>query len=886
MLCSSRIHKRPDKQLKKYLIMLAYALVALSLSIIALFVYPEYFMALVLSIIALIILSLLITIKTLNSAEKAMSYGGLANEIIRNDFEIERVENSSGEAILQNSPAEDLFHQYPVLSFLEHYISKQENNETALQQIKNACNNLASTTVTLALHLTEDNKIFNNDEWFEISVKPIYLKKTDIFNGPFSIKKIKKDAFLYWHIKNITAQKNMDSIFQHESKSLHDFLDYLPISLYICDENSKIEYANHALSRFLNCKREELNGKNLTDFMPKFSRIPDKKEQWNGIIYFNNKPNTTTETLVYQERFKEENKLKARGVIVDNIPTDAELKNNLNNAFDQISWLFNNAPVGILYLDANGNISRLNTQASEFLEAGSLAENLINKNIFDFIQPEDQENLLKEIKNTYSKDHQNTSIDVHIKNSEDVKIAQFYLSPMQKIHSIHSSEKEGIVVYIIDATKQKSLEVQFAQAQKMQAVGQLAGGVAHDFNNLLTAMIGFCDLLLQRHGVGDPSFADLIQIKQNANRAAGLVRQLLAFSRKQPLKPKLINITENFTELNHMLKRILGEQISLKFYHGSDLGFVRVDPVQFSQVIINLAVNAKDAMKGNGTLTISTHVEIMNEPYHFGSDVVPAGEFVVIDVKDTGCGIPKENLTRIFEPFFSTKENVVGSGTGLGLAMVYGIVQQTKGFIKVESTVNVGTTFSIYLPRVDNDTEDQEQAPQAQDIVVNKDGTPILTVQETVKAPVAINEKLIFGLNVSSSIDRKENTKDANNTRILFVEDEDSVRTFALRALKKKGYDVVGCNSAENALEQLAQDTNFDLLITDMVMPGKTGAELAAIVKEKIPNIKVILASGYSEEIAKRELSEKENFEFMAKPFSLGDLTAKVFDVLNKDTNN
>jgi two-component system cell cycle sensor histidine kinase/response regulator CckA len=246
-------------------------------------------------------------------------------------------------------------------------------------------------------------------------------------------------------------------------------------------------------------------------------------------------------------------------------------------------------------------------------------------------------------------------------------------------------------MYIIDTTKQKNLELQFAQAQKMQAVGQLAGGVAHDFNNLLTAMIGFTDLLLRRHGVGDPSFADLIQIKQNANRATSLVRQLLAFSRKQPLIPKLIDITDNFADLSQMLKRILGEKIKLVFKHGSELGFVKVDPNQFSQVIVNLVVNAKDAMNGSGTLTISTSTTTLTEKYTFGDDIINPGEFVVIDVEDTGCGIPQENLNRIFDPFFSTKENIVGSGTGLGLAMVYGIVRQTEGFIKVKSTVGVGT---------------------------------------------------------------------------------------------------------------------------------------------------------------------------------------------------
>ena len=191
------------------------------------------------------------------------------------------------------------------------------------------------------------------------------------------------------------------------------------------------------------------------------------------------------------------------------------------------------------------------------------------------------------------------------------------------------------------------------------------------------------------------------------------------------------------------------------------------------------------------------------------------------------------------------------------------------------------------MPRFETNIDENETRHEAQEVVTAKDGTPILTVQEKIKSPVAINEKLIFGLNLSTTIDRKETSnKETFDTHILFVEDEDSVRTFAVRALKKKGYDVTGCNSAENALEQLEKNTNYDLLITDMVMPGKTGAELAAIVKEKIPSIKVILASGYSEEIARRELSDSENFEFMAKPFSLGDLTAKVFDVLNNDNSN
>ena len=288
-------------------------------------------------------------------------------------------------------------------------------------------------------------------------------------------------------------------------------------------------------------------------------------------------------------------------------------------------------------------------------------------------------------------------------------------------------------------------------------------------------------------------------------------------------------------------------------------------------------------MNGSGTLTITTRVESLTTPYQFGADTIKPGEFVVVDVADTGCGIPPENLSRIFEPFFSTKQNVVGSGTGLGLAMVYGIVRQTEGFIKVDSSVGRGTTFSIHLPRFENDAEEEKlQTADMQKQITAKDGTPILTVQEKQTSPVAVNQKLIFGLNVSAIDRRHETEQKAEDIRILFVEDEDSVRTFAIRALQKKGYEVIGCNSAENALEQLENDKDFDLLITDMVMPGMSGAELASIVREKIPGIKILLASGYSEEIARRELASSQDFEFMAKPFSLGDLTKKVFDILNQ----
>ena len=292
------------------------------------------------------------------------------------------------------------------------------------------------------------------------------------------------------------------------------------------------------------------------------------------------------------------------------------------------------------------------------------------------------------------------------------------------------------------------------------------------------------------------------------------------------------------------------------------------DPNYLEIVWNNLISNAVKFTEENGRISVSLKRE---------------NGRAVVKVSDTGCGISPENLNRIFEPFFSTKQNIVGSGTGLGLAMVYGIVRQTEGFIKVESKLGKGTTFFIYLPRFEQKNEITSlNKLNYQPKVTAADGSPVMTVTEQTGKILPINQKFIFGLNVAAIDKEPENGDIHKGIRILFVEDEDSVRSFALRALKKKGYEVIGCNSAENALEQLSQEQNFQLLVTDMVMPGMNGLELARRVREIIPNIKIILASGYSEEITRSEIDTTINFTFMAKPFSLGDLTKKIFDVLNQ----
>jgi len=381
------------------------------------------------------------------------------------------------------------------------------------------------------------------------------------------------------------------------------------------------------------------------------------------------------------------------------------------------------------------------------------------------------------------------------------------------------------------------LEAQLAQTLRLQAVGQLAGGIAHDFNNLLTAMIGFCDLLLLRHRPGDQSFADVMQIRQNANRAASLVRQLLAYSRQQTLQPRVISLSEVLAELAHLLRRLIGSNIDLKLEHGRDLYPVLVDQGQLEQVVINLAVNARDAMPDGGTLTIRTSNATLDQPLAGVGETVPAGNHVRIDVIDTGTGIPPEIVDRIFEPFFSTKP--VGAGTGLGLATVYGIVKQSGGHVVIDSRVGQGTRFSIFLPRHEEKTT----------ALVRREG--------------------------------EEEARDLTGAgTILLVEDEDAVRLFSARALRNKGYKVIEARSGQAALDIMDKGADaIDLLITDVVMPEIDGPALVKQVRSHRPELKVIFISGYAES-SFRSQSDGLPLHFLAKPFSLKQLAGKVKDVM------
>jgi two-component system cell cycle sensor histidine kinase/response regulator CckA len=416
-----------------------------------------------------------------------------------------------------------------------------------------------------------------------------------------------------------------------------------------------------------------------------------------------------------------------------------------------------------------------------------------------------------------------------------------FMSPLTR----SGEGREAAILYVIDATEQKALEAKFAQSSKMEAVGKLAGGIAHDFNNVLTAIIGFSDLLLQTHRPADPAYKDINNIRSSAVRAAGLVAKLLAFSRRQTFQTEPLQLGEVLTDLALLLKRSIGEKIELKIPSARDLWYVKADKTQFEQVVINLAVNARDAMPDGGKLTIRTKNVTERDSQKLNDAGLAVGEYVAIEVQDTGSGMSKEVMAKIFEPFFTTKG--VGKGTGLGLATVYGIVKQSGGFIFPESEPGKGTTFRVYLPRHVPDSEDEIAA-------------------------LAKGQK------------KEAQAADLTGTgRVLLVEDEDVVRSFAVRALKRQGYEVLEATTGVEALEVLQKvDWKVDIVVSDVVMPEMDGPTLLKRLRAKNPVIKIIFVSGYPNEAFEESLGSGQQFAFLPKPFSLPQLAAKVKEELGR----
>jgi len=411
--------------------------------------------------------------------------------------------------------------------------------------------------------------------------------------------------------------------------------------------------------------------------------------------------------------------------------------------------------------------------------------------------------------------------------------------------SLARDAEGGLLAMLSDASAMKTLEAQFVQSQKMQAIGQLAGGIAHDFNNLLTAISGHCDLLMLRHEKTDPDYADLDQIGQNANRAAALVGQLLAFSRKQTLKPRLMDLRDTLADLTHLLNRLVGERVRLEVENAAELSPIRADPRQFEQVIVNLVVNARDAMAHGGCVRVRARTDNLGRDAARRPPRLPPGEWVVVEVEDEGCGIPEDKLDKIFEPFFTTKRT--GEGTGLGLSTVYGIVKQTGGYVFCDSTPGRGTVFSLYFPAHDRAELEAALAAEAADAAA--------TARAVAAAPPG--------------------------GRVLLVEDEAAVRAFAARALRMRGLEVVEAASAEAALAFLADSREtVDVFVTDVIMPGMDGPSWVRTALRERPATRVVFISGYTEAIFEDGRSPVPGALFLQKPFSLAALVDTITGLL------
>jgi len=670
--------------------------------------------------------------------------------------------------------------------------------------------------------------------WYRVRVRPI--------SGAAVTGSASSAALNVWQIADITRERDEQENSFQQLQRVINFLDHAPAGFLSADAEGRIVYLNATLADWLGYDLASFEAGGVT-----LGEVISGEGDALVRSIAGEPGEVKTETIDLDMRKRTGQQLPVRlihrvavapdGALGDSrtlvLNRSGEGEDALEKAEVRFARFFNNTPIAIAAVDSGGRIGRTNAPFAKMFGGGENArEGAI---LTEMVAGDNRDGLVNALKKAADGQGGIDPVDA-VLSYNGQRSARFFVSAVTD----EETDGEAAIVYVLDTTDQRELEAQFAQSQKMQAVGQLAGGVAHDFNNVLTAIIGFSDLLLANHRPTDPSFQDIMNIKQNANRAAGLVRQLLAFSRRQTLRPQVLGLTEVLGELSILLDRLLGETIELKMVHGRDLWPVMADLNQLEQVIVNLAVNARDAMPDGGKLSITTRNVPEKESASLGGQGMPEGEYVLIEVADTGTGMSPEVMSKIFEPFFSTKD--VGKGTGLGLSTVYGIVKQSGGYIYLDSIEDKGTTFRILLPR---------------HIVEEK-------VEEVVEAAAPPPVTDLTG-----------------SATILLVEDEEAVRAFAARALASRGYTVHEASTGAEALEVMAEvDGTVDLVVSDVVMPEMDGPSLLRELRKTQPDLKIIFVSGYAEEAFKKNLPENEKFSFLPKPFSLKQLATAVKETL------
>jgi two-component system, cell cycle sensor histidine kinase and response regulator CckA len=652
-----------------------------------------------------------------------------------------------------------------------------------------------------------------------------------------------------WSIADITRDRErQESVFQ-DLQQVIEYLDHAPTGFFSANPSGTVPYVNATLASWLDYDLAEIGsgGLKLTDIVSGDGAalltgiVPAPGEVKTEVfdLDLRTRSGKTLPVRIYHKlAFGADGAAGASRSIVINRARD-ERADPQRAAEVRFMRFFDHTPMAIATVDKAGSIVRANARFAKLAQTLAV-EASSGKSIRAMISERDGNALTSAIAKAAEGQGDIKPVEAMLSGPKE-RSAEFFVTGVEG----DERDTEAAIVYMLETTDKRALVNQVNQAQKMEMVGQLAGGMAHDFNNVLSAIMMANDFLLSAHKPTDPSFQDIMQIKQNATRAASLVRQLLAFSRRQTLRPQVLDPGDALSDLTMLLRRLIGEKVKLETVHSRDLWPVKVDVSQFEQVIVNLAVNARDAMPDGGTLTVRTANVDAQESERLSYKGMPAADYVMIEVADTGTGIPAEIVDKIFEPFFSTKE--VGKGTGLGLSTVYGIIKQTGGFIYVDSEEGKGTSFRIFLPR----HEETEVG-------------------------------LVNGAAHDATKDQRPTDLTGQGT-ILLVEDEDGLRSLNARGLRSRGYTVVEAANGVEAIEVLdAQDGKIDLVVSDVVMPEMDGPTLLKEMRGRNPTLKVIFVSGYAEDAFEKSLPANEQFAFLPKPFTLSQLVAQVKETIAK----
>ena len=688
--------------------------------------------------------------------------------------------------------------------------------------------------------------------WLRLNIRPLGSGRRD---GRLTV----------WTLSDITRERErQENVFQELQHAI-DYLDHAPAGFFSVDDKGDIVYLNATLANWLDQDLAQVGsgGLKLADLvsgdgaalLTTLRAAPGEvKTEVLDLDLRTRSGRRLPVRLYHKLAFGADGRPGASRTLVLNRARD-DGTDPQRLAEIRFMRFFHHTPMAIATIDKHGGVVRTNPLFARLFHGARGGEDQAesgDRSILVVVAERDRGTLQAAIQQAALGRGDIAPVDAMLAGDGE-RFGRFYVTAVEE----EERDQEAAIVYALETTAQRELENKVTQQQKMELVGQLAGGIAHDFNNVLSAIMMATDFLLSAHRPTDPSFQDIMQIKQNANRAASLVRQLLAFSRKQTMRPQVLDVGEVLSDLTMLLRRLIGEKVTLDVVHGRDLWPVKIDISQFEQVIVNLAVNARDAMPNGGRLQLRTSNVTARDSERFHAKGMPAADYVLVEVGDTGTGIPAKIVGKIFEPFFSTKE--VGKGTGLGLATVYGIIKQTGGFVYVDSVEHQGTTFRVFLPR---------HVASAQEVAAERSN------EAEAAAAAGALAAAEPGKRAASADLTGEGT-------ILLVEDEEGLRQLNARGLASRGYTVLEAGNGVEAIEVLEKyDGKVDLVVSDVVMPEMDGPTLLRELRSRDPALKIIFVSGYAEDAFQKHLPADGQFAFLAKPFTLKQLVNEVKETL------